>query len=119
VAAEPDSGLVWQRAWFDWNDPRHVPLRLHVEGPQTAALCVNGTFIGRYVGELGPQHDFLVMDGLVRAGRNEVRLGVYATTPGALRFDVRPWRVRPDSGNLDDVGGVVFAGERHSWPRAR
>jgi hypothetical protein len=76
---------------------------------------VNGLYIGRYEGDMGPQHDFYIMDGAVQDGKNTLVLAVYTCTNDPLAFRIQPYCIDPASGNLDD-SGPAFCTRRETIP---
>ena len=133
---DPDDGVVWYRAPFTWSassrdlfgalgsgtdsplSTDRAPLRVRVEGEVSAYLRVNGRWIGRYLGELGPQRDFFVMDGLLRPGTNLLEVAAYTRVRGRWSIQVLPYRIDPATGNLDDRQGVPYATARRRFDLA-
>jgi hypothetical protein len=114
----PSDQIVWFKTQFNWiiAENTRVPLRLHVEGQTNASLFLNGQFIGRYWGEAGPQHDFYLMDGFIQDGVNDLVLACWTTEETSLDVSIRPYKIKPDSGNIDDDAGVVFATNKFTIP---
>jgi hypothetical protein len=108
LALQPDDQVTWFRTSFKWNPPEGawVPLRLHLEGFHNANVFLNGHYIGRYWGDQGPQHDFYLMDKFLRS-ENTLVLGCWTTTDDSFSAEVKPYVVKPDSGNIDETGTLV------------
>jgi len=113
----PDDRLVWYRTAFrkTWDESTREPLRAHLEGRHSAHLFVNGLYVGRYAGDMGPQHDFYVPDRLVREGENTVVLATYTTSDDPFVFRIEPYRVDPASGSIRE-SGPVFRARRETVP---
>jgi len=79
---EPNDGPRWVRFEFDrplQGTTTWYPLRLHLSGAFTAYVFLNDVLIGRYYGNGdSPQHDFFLMDGLIKEEGNVVKMLVYA-----------------------------------------
>jgi len=105
----PEDPLMWYRTTFWWRKEETVrrPLHAHLEGRHSVQLFVNGLYIGRYQGDMGPQHDFYIMDGILKQGENTVVLAVTTCTDDPFTFRIQPYTVDPESGNLDP-SGIVF-----------
>ncbi len=112
----PDDQVVWYKTQFQWHlDETHrIPLRIHLDGKVNVNIFVNGLYIGRYWGEMGPQHDFYVMDGLLQDGVNDVVLGCWTSQVDEIQVQILPYKIQLNSGNLDDANGTIFATTRHS-----
>ena len=109
----PDDPLVWYRATFRWSREEAVrkPLYAHLEGRHSVQFFVNGLYVGRYQGEMGPQNDFYIMDGILKDGENTAVLAVTTYSNDPLTFRIQPYTVNPASGNLD-ASGRVFCTKR-------
>ncbi len=107
----PDDQVVWYKTQFQWHpgENQRIPLRVHLDGKANVNLFVNGLYIGRYWGEAGPQHDFYVMDGLLRDGANNLVLGCWTSQVDEVQVKLRPYKVQLDSGNIDEDQGTEFA----------
>ncbi|KAH8548924.1 glycoside hydrolase superfamily [Umbelopsis sp. PMI_123] len=97
-------GPRWIRFTFDYDHPAdvHAPLRLHLDGAFTAIVLLNDIVVGRYYGNGdGPQHDFYLMDGLIKPQGNQVEMLVYTwnNVDDAQAF-ISGWPIIPGSGNL-------------------
>lgn len=113
-----DNGLVYFRGTFKVPPSSVVggttkyPLRIKVcSGARVRAMIwVNTLFMGRYIEELGPQTDFYVPDGLIKDYKgNIITVGVYGPVDANFSFRILPWVVNPESGNLDEKNGQVYA----------
>jgi len=104
----PDDGLVWYRTAFAWRkDPTvRLPLRARLEGRHSVHLFLNGLYIGRYAGDLGPQHDFYLMDEALRDDENTLALAAYTWSREPFLLRIQPYCIVPSSGNLDETGPV-------------
>ncbi|CAO3593075.1 unnamed protein product [Absidia cylindrospora] len=106
MTLEPTQGAVWWRFEFDnpWkkNDQQRVPLRLRLDGEQTAKVILNDLLIGLYYGNGdGPQHDFYLPEELVKSQGNVIRMLVYTWVPTEVHVSIVGWHVKvPGSGNL-------------------
>lgn len=97
-------GPRWVRFTFDFKRGSDIqfPLRMHLDGAFTAIIILNDVVVGRYYGNGdGPQHDFYLMDGLVKTEANNVEMLVYAwdNVDDAQVF-ISGWPIQPGSGNL-------------------
>jgi hypothetical protein len=87
-----------------------VPLRLHVEGNNSAMVTINGYLIARYYGNgQGPQTDFYIPDGILKK-QNKVQVLTYGSDESSnlsVNFDV--WKIDGlfKSGNVQ-TNGVPF-----------
>ncbi len=111
----PEDQVIWYKTQFQWHpaENERIPLRVHVNGKANVNIFLNGLYIGRYWGEAGPQHDFYVMDGILRDGANDLVLGCWTTLADEIQVAILPYKVQLDSGNLDDTNGTVFATTKH------
>jgi hypothetical protein len=104
------AGIGWYRTTFPLDLPGYVPADVRIgtaAGPGTANyrafIFVNGWLVGRYVNNVGPQHDFYVPAGILNDhGQNTLAIAVWS----------------PDSatGGLDAVS-LVAAGNQASSVR--
>ncbi len=108
---EAPGALVWYRSEFHFEKrvDRRLPLRLHLNGPFCAHVFLNGLYMARYWGDFGPQHDFYCMDESLVDGVNTLIMAVYGTAPGPFLAELRPYRIKPRSGNLDENGPVFLS----------
>jgi beta-galactosidase GanA len=101
-------GIGWYRTSFALNLPRgsYVPVDVQIGGPGPGAgsadyrafIYVNGWLIGRYVNNVGPQHQFYVPAGILNdQGGNTLAIAV--------------WGVDATGGGLDQVS-LVAAGNQ-------
>lgn len=113
-----NNGLVYFRGTFKVPPSSIVggttkyPLRIKVLSGACARamIWVNTLFMGRYIEELGPQTDFYVPDGLIKEYKgNTITVGVYGPVDTNISFRILPWVVNPESGNLDEKNGQVYA----------
>ncbi|MHA1734728.1 MAG: beta-galactosidase [Promethearchaeota archaeon] len=114
----PENAVRWFKTNFSLERDAGVraPLRLHLDGMYNASVFLNGHFIGRYWGEMGPQHDFYLMDYFLEDGENVLVLACWTTSRAEkIEASVLPYIVDPRSGNIDEEGGVVFATKRHHF----
>jgi hypothetical protein len=109
-------GPRWVRFTFDFEIlKRHsdiqFPLRLHLDGGFTAIILLNDVVVGRYYGNGdGPQHDFYLMDGLIRPKGNVVEMLVYSwNNVDDAQVSISGWPVQPGSGNLAKPYGKKLA----------
>jgi beta-galactosidase GanA len=101
-------GIGWYRTSFSLNLPRqgYVPVDVQIGGPGPGAgtadyrafIYVNGWLIGRYVNNVGPQHQFYVPAGILNdQGTNTLAIAV--------------WGLDATGGGLDQVS-LVAAGNQ-------
>ncbi|CAG8735796.1 14545_t:CDS:1, partial [Acaulospora colombiana] len=75
------------------------PLRLEIYGPFASYIFLNEILIGRYYGNGDcAQHDFYLMDGLLKLGEeeNEVKMMVYAwevVNPEDIKLEIKGWEI--------------------------
>ncbi|MPZ79175.1 MAG: beta-galactosidase [Actinophytocola sp.] len=84
----PVPGVSWYRTEFRLDLPRGqdvpVGLRFDGTGPYRVQVYLNGWNVGRYTGDLGPQREFVLPAGVLRAhGRNTLALAVVALDASA------------------------------------
>nr|MDO8085994.1 beta-galactosidase [Candidatus Sigynarchaeum springense] len=108
LSLHPDDQVVWFRTSFKWNPPDDawIPLRLHLEGFHNANIFLNGHYVGRYWGDKGPQQDFYLMDKYLQA-ENVLVMGCWTTTDDSFSAEIKPYLVKPDSGNIDEAGTLA------------
>jgi beta-galactosidase GanA len=101
-------GIGWYRTSFSLNLPRdgYVPVDVQIGGPGPGAgaadyralIYVNGWLIGRYINNVGPQHQFYVPAGILNdQGSNTLAIAV--------------WGLDATGGGLDQVK-LVAAGSQ-------
>jgi len=83
--ADPRPGVAWYRSHFDLDLPRDhdVPIVLrfpeHSSRAYRAQIYLNGWNLGLFINNIGPQHDFALPAGLLRAhGDNTLALAVWS-----------------------------------------
>jgi Beta-galactosidase jelly roll domain/PKD domain len=88
--ADPNPGTAWYRTTFDLDMPAHADtsLGLKISDPATKAyralIFVNGWNLGQYINNVGPQHTFVLPNGILRPhGRNTLAIAVTSNAPGA------------------------------------
>jgi hypothetical protein len=90
--SDPAPGVAWYRTTFNLNEPRGVDasIGLNIADAATrryrAVLFLNGWNLGLYANEVGPQHTFVLPNGLLHTGidddgRNTLAIAVL--TPNA------------------------------------
>ncbi|KAF9970562.1 hypothetical protein BGZ73_006716 [Actinomortierella ambigua] len=129
---DPRRGVTWWRARFEapplspsFSDRSltdkiqlHMPLRLHIEGEFSAMILLNQVLVGRYFGSDSPQHDFYLMDGLLRRRKdadggvgpeNELQLLIYGSQEiDSIHVQILPWVIESDDG--DAVSRIDWSG---------
>ncbi len=112
----PEDKIVWYKTLFKWDSlgNQRIPLRIHLEGKHNVHIFVNGTYIGKYWGRRGPQHDFYIMDKLLKKD-NTLVLACWTTDKDAFSVSILPYKIKTDSGNIDE-NGVAFATEKFEIP---
>src|SRR4051794_35148110 len=88
--ADPNPGTAWYRTTFDLDVPANADasLGLNITDPATKAyralIFVNGWNLGQYINNVGPQHTFVLPNGILRPhGRNTLAIAVTSNAPGA------------------------------------
>src|SRR3954463_3973865 len=88
--ADPSPGTAWYRTTFDLNMPANADasLGLNITDPATkgyrALIFVNGWNFGQYINNVGPQHTFVLPNGILRPhGHNSLAIAVTSNEPGA------------------------------------
>ena len=102
------AGVGWHRTNFTLSLPSssYVPIDVQIGGPGPGAgtanyrafIYVNGWMIGRYVNNVGPQHQFYVPAGILH-------------DDGANTLAIAVWGVNQAGGGLDQVS-LVAAGDQ-------
>jgi beta-galactosidase GanA len=106
-------GVGWYRTSFALSLPRrgYVPVDVQIGGPGPGAgtadyrafIYVNGWLIGRYVNNVGPQHQFYVPAGILNdQGSNTLAIAV--------------WGLDDTGGGLDQVSLVAAGGQAGGIP---
>lgn len=106
--------ILWFKTTFEWNidDNTRIPLRIHLEGKHNVHIFLNGLYIGKYWGEFGPQHDFYVMDKLLKH-ENILVLACWTIKDDKFSISIKPYNIKTDSGNIDE-NGIIFATQKHT-----
>jgi beta-galactosidase GanA len=105
------AGIGWYRTTFSLHVPhgQYVPIDVQVGGPGPGAgtadyrafIYVNGWLIGRYVNNIGPQHQFYVPAGILNDdGQNTIAIA--------------DWGLDSTSGGLDQVSLVAVGNQATS-----
>nr|MDO8114143.1 beta-galactosidase [Candidatus Sigynarchaeota archaeon] len=110
LSLEPGDKVTWFKAEFSWSKKENawIPLRLHLDGMHNASIYLNGHFVGRYWGEKGPQHDFYLMDKLLKP-QNTIVLACWTTTDDTFSAEILTYTIDPSSGNIDAAGVPAIA----------
>jgi len=110
----PNHQIIWYKTQFKWNidEDLRIPLRIHLKGKHNVNIFLNGLYIGRYWGEYGPQHDFYIMDKLLKE-QNLLILACWTTQNDEFSISIKPYRIKLDSGNIKE-NGTTFATKKHS-----
>ena len=108
-------GIGWYRTSFSLNLPSHsyVPIDVQIGGPGPGAgsadyrafIYVNGWLIGRYVNNVGPQHQFYVPAGILN-------------DHGANTLAIAVWGLDGTGGGLDQVSLVAIGNQAGGVPVA-
>ncbi|CAG8793364.1 10658_t:CDS:2, partial [Cetraspora pellucida] len=78
-----------------FKDILNAPLRLVLYGAFTSYIFLNDTLIGRYYGNGDcAQHDYYLMDGLLKFGDDENQITMMGVEDNEL--EVKPWIVRKE-----------------------
>jgi beta-galactosidase GanA len=87
---DPNPGTAWYRTTFDLNIPADADasLGLNIDDvdakPYRALIFVNGWNLGQYISNVGPQHTFVLPNGILRPhGHNTLAIAVTSSAPGA------------------------------------
>lgn len=106
-------GIGWYRTTFSLDLPQqgYVPIDVQVGGPGPGAgsadyrafIYVNGWLIGRYVNNLGPQHQFYVPAGILR-------------DQGSNTLAIAAWGMAASGGGLDKVSLVAAGNQAGGLP---
>jgi Beta-galactosidase jelly roll domain/NPCBM-associated, NEW3 domain of alpha-galactosidase len=105
------AGVGWYRTTFSLNLPsnQYVPIDVQIGGPGPGAgtadyrafIYVNGWLIGRYVNNVGPQHQFYVPAGILN-------------THGQNTIAIADWGLDSTTGGLDQVSLVAIGNQATS-----
>ena len=108
-------GIGWYRTSFSLNLPGHsyVPIDVQIGGPGPGAgsadyrafIYMNGWLIGRYVNNVGPQHQFYVPAGILN-------------DHGANTLAIAVWGLDGTGGGLDQVSLVAIGNQAGGVPVA-
>ena len=109
----PEDQIIWYKTQFNWKiaGNKRIPLRIHLEGNHNVNIFLNGIYIGRYWGSYGPQHNFYIMDKLLKEENNLV-LACWTTENDDFSISIEPYRIKIDSGNINE-NGIEFATLKH------
>ncbi|CAG8751499.1 14014_t:CDS:1, partial [Acaulospora morrowiae] len=111
----PSDGIRWWKFKFrhpidiKFKDVLKAPLRLEIYGSFTSYVFLNETLIGRYYGNGDcAQHDFYLMDGLLKFGEeeNEVKMMVYSweiVNPEDVKLEIKGWEID----DINKTGNLV------------
>lgn len=100
---------TWYKSKFsyDLSPAVNAPLRLSISGSNMAYIYVNETFIGRYYGlNQGPQHDFYVPAGLVKATNSFAILTFGIGEETNLNIAFKRWKFASDSSLICGSGNI-------------
>ena len=88
--SDPLPGVAWYRTTFEMHVPAGVDasIGLTIDDPPSKAyraqVFLNGWNVGQYINDIGPQHTFVLPNGLLRAGsRNTLAIAVISNQPGS------------------------------------
>jgi hypothetical protein len=91
-----------------------IPVRLRVDGLPTAFIWINHVLIAKYYGNGdGPQHDFYVMEGLLKP-ENELKLVLYGHLD-TLSVKLLPWTYSNDTLAERWSGNVIQSDHEYRW----
>ncbi len=87
--SDPNPGTAWYRTTFDLNVPDGVDASLGLNITDTATkayralIFVNGWNMGQYINNVGPQHTFVLPNGILRPhGHNTLAIAVTTSNAG-------------------------------------
>jgi beta-galactosidase GanA len=87
--SDPNPGVAWYRTTFDLDEPSGIDasLGLNITDPATkqyrALIFLNGWNLGQYINDVGPQHTFVLPNGLLRPdGHNTLAIAVITDNAG-------------------------------------
>jgi beta-galactosidase GanA len=88
--SDPAPGTAWYRTTFDLDMPANadtslgLDIRDLVAKAYRALIFVNGWNLGQYINNVGPQHTFVLPNGILRPhGHNTLAIAVTSNAPGA------------------------------------
>ena len=88
--ADPTPGVAWYRTTFDLHEPHGIDASLGLTISDTptkayrALIFLNGWNLGQYVNNVGPQHTFVLPNGILKArGANTLAIAVTTNDPGS------------------------------------
>jgi hypothetical protein len=112
------AGIAWYRTRFSLHLPRHqdVPVGLRFgDDPQRhyrVLIFVNSWNLGQYINDVGPQHVFVLPEGILRAhGTNTLALAVWSDDAASAGLGRRPRGAR-EHGQPYESGAVSRASSR-------
>jgi len=114
----PEDQIVWYKTKFKWKieTDKRMPLRINIQGKHNVHIFLNGMYIGNYWGAYGPQHDFYLMDKLLKED-NILVLACWTTERDQLTISIKPYSIKKNSGNIDE-NGSEFISQKFSIPLA-
>ncbi len=87
--SDPNPGVAWYRTTFSLNEPSGVDasLGLNITDPATkvyrATIFLNGWNMGQYINNVGPQHTFVLPNGVLNPdGNNQLAIAVITNNAG-------------------------------------
>jgi beta-galactosidase GanA len=107
------AGIGWYRTSFSLNLSGYVPVDVQIGGPGPGAgsanyrafIYVNGWLVGRYVNNMGPQHQFYVPAGILN-------------DHGSNTLAIAAWGLDQSGGGLDSVSLVAAGNQAGGLPIA-
>ena len=86
--SDPTPGVAWYRTTFDLHEPHGIDASLGLTITDTptkayrALIFLNGWNLGQYVNDVGPQHTFVLPNGILHAqGANTLAIAVTTNNP--------------------------------------
>ncbi len=90
--ADATPGVAWYRTKFDLHEPHGIDASLGLTISDTptkayrALIFLNGWNLGQYINNVGPQHTFVLPNGILKAqGANTLAIAVTTNDPGERR----------------------------------
>jgi beta-galactosidase GanA len=91
--SDPRAGVAWYRTTFKLNEPAGADASLGltisdaVAKAYRATIFINGWNMGQYINDVGPQHTFVLPNGILRTGigddgKNTLAIAVITNNPG-------------------------------------
>ncbi|HEY7431893.1 MAG TPA: beta-galactosidase [Streptosporangiaceae bacterium] len=91
--SDPRAGVAWYRTTFTLNEPAGVDASLGLTISDAAAkayratIFLNGWNMGQYINNVGPQHSFVLPNGILHTGigddgKNTLAIAVITSNPG-------------------------------------